>query len=209
MMMNSGARRGGLVVLSAESAERSTPYLCQIFDVTWLLCHPDLSGLRIYDPVLESPTGFGVNFSRGGRFYRLRLGRLVALGEVDCSWQSAVLTPTSAQLRANRMMVLMTIGWTGCAWADCWPSVWLIAFEPSAVRLPGSAQLQPNRSILVLKGCFRLGEPTRVPIPRQPPRAPSSHWEKRTSGRHPLVPSSAFPVAGNCNSPKVNLHFTM
>src|ERR1041385_7027687 len=59
MMMNSGARRCGLVVLSAESAKRSTTHLCQIFEVTWLLCHPDLLGLRIYDLVLGLPTGRG------------------------------------------------------------------------------------------------------------------------------------------------------
>src|SRR4051812_27366327 len=98
MMTNSDTRRCGLVVLSAESAERSTPYLCQIFDVTWLLCHPDLSGLNIYGPILGSLTGLGVNFSRGGRLYRLRLGRLVVLGKVDCSGKSAMLIPTSAQL---------------------------------------------------------------------------------------------------------------
>ena len=102
MMVNSGARRCVLVVLSAESAKRSTPYLCQIFDVTWPLCHPDLSGLRIYDLVLVPPTDIGVNFSRGSRLYRLRLGRLVVLGGVDCSGQSAVQMPTSAQLRAIR-----------------------------------------------------------------------------------------------------------
>src|ERR1041385_4639797 len=107
MMVNSGARRCGPVVLSAESAERSTAHLCQIFDVTWLLCHPDLSGLRIYDLVLVLLTGLGVNFSRGGKLYRLRLGRLVALGRVNCSRQSAASMPISAQLRANQMIVLV------------------------------------------------------------------------------------------------------
>src|ERR1041385_7479202 len=102
MMMNSEARRCGLVVLSAESAERSTPYLCRIFDATWPPCYPDLPGLRIYDPVPGLPTGPGVNFSRRSKVCRLRLGRLVALGRIDCSRQSAVLTPTSAQLRGNR-----------------------------------------------------------------------------------------------------------
>src|SRR3954466_6105565 len=116
-MMNSGSRRCGLVVLSAESAERSTTYLCQIFDVTWILCHPDLSGLRIYDLVLGPPTGLGVNFSRGGRLHRLRLGRLVALGRVDCSGQSAVLMPTSAQLQTNQIIVLVIKIYTLSAWA--------------------------------------------------------------------------------------------
>src|ERR1041385_907098 len=167
MMVNSVSRRCGLVALSAESAERSTPHLCHIFDVIWLLCHPDLSGLCIYDLVLVPSTDLGVNFSRGSRSYRLRLGRLVVLGRVDCSGQSAVPMPISAQLQANRIIVLVMKGWAGCAWAVCWHSVRLIALEQSAVRLPSSAQLQPNRSILVLKGCFRLGEPTRVPIPRQ------------------------------------------
>src|ERR1041385_5340679 len=167
MVVNSRARRCGLVVLSAESAERSTPYLCQIFDVTWPLCHPDLSGLRIYDLVLIPPTDIGVNFSKGNRLYRLRLGRLVVLGEVDCSGQSALRMPTSAQLRANRMIVLVKEGGIDFAWADCLHPVQKIALEQSAVHLPSSAQLRPNRSILVLKGFFRLGEPTRVPIPRQ------------------------------------------
>src|SRR3954468_23399656 len=107
MMMNSGARRCGLVVLSAESAERSTTYLCQIFDVTWLLCHHDLLGLRIYDLVLGPPNGLGVNFSRDGKLFRLRLGRLVGLGRVDCSRQSVASMSISAQLRANRMIVLV------------------------------------------------------------------------------------------------------
>src|ERR1041385_8335405 len=140
MMMNSGAMRCGLVVLSAKSAERSTPHLRQIFDVTWPLCHPDLSGLRIYDLVLVPSTDLRVNFSRGCRSYRLRLGRLVVLGRVDCSGQSAVPMPTSAQLQANRIIVLVMKGWAGCAWADCWHSVRLIALEQSAVRLPSSAQ---------------------------------------------------------------------
>src|ERR1041385_1588940 len=107
MMVNSGARRCGLVALSTEPAERSTTHLCQIFDVTWLLCHPDLSGLRIYDLVLGPSTDLGVNFSRGGKLYQLRLGRLGALGRVDCSGQSAASMPLSAQLRASRMIVLV------------------------------------------------------------------------------------------------------
>src|SRR3954465_72651 len=103
MMVNNGARRCGLVVLSAKSAERSTPHLCQIFDVTWLLCHPDLSRLRIYDLVLLPVTDLRGNFCRGSGAYPLRLGRLVVPVKVDCSGQSAVLIPTSAQLRANRI----------------------------------------------------------------------------------------------------------
>src|ERR1041385_6544278 len=99
MMMNSGARRCGLVVLSAESAERSTLHLCQIFDVTWPLCHPDLSGLRIYDLVLVPLTDLRVNFSRGSRSYRLRLGRLVVLGRVNCVGQSAYRCPSRPSCR--------------------------------------------------------------------------------------------------------------
>src|SRR4051812_18237249 len=83
MITGCRARRCGLVVLSAESAERSTTHLCQIFDVTWLSCHPDLSGLRIYDLVPGAPTGPGSNLQDGG--YRLRLGRLLALDMIDCS----------------------------------------------------------------------------------------------------------------------------
>src|SRR3954462_7800664 len=37
---------------------------------------------------------------------RLRLGRLVVLGRVDCSGQSTMPMTISAQLRANRMIVL-------------------------------------------------------------------------------------------------------
>ena len=64
---------------------------------------------------------------RGGEEYRLRLGRLLALGRVDCSRQSDVSVPISAQLQPNRLVVLVMEGWPGCAWADCWHSVRLIA----------------------------------------------------------------------------------
>src|SRR4051812_10518053 len=83
MITGCRARRCGLVVLSAESAERSTTHLCQIFDVTWLLCHPDLSGLRIYDLVPGAPTGIGSTLQDG--VCRLRLGRLLAPDMVDFS----------------------------------------------------------------------------------------------------------------------------
>ena len=59
--------------------------------------------------------------------YRLRLGRLLALGMVDYSRQSAMSVPISAQLQPNRLIVLVMEGWPGCAWADCWHSVRLIA----------------------------------------------------------------------------------
>src|SRR3954462_13642544 len=99
MMTTCRARRCCLVVLSAESAERSTTHLCQIFNVTWLLCHPDLSGLRIYDPVPGAPTGLGSTLLDG--VCRLRLGRLLALGMVDCSMSighvSAYLGPAAVQ----------------------------------------------------------------------------------------------------------------
>src|SRR3954469_12509271 len=99
MMMNSGASCCSHVVLSAESAERSTTHLCQIFEVTWLPCHPDLSGLRIYDLVLGASTSPGSTLQDGG--YRLRLGRLLALGIDDCSGSighaGAYLSPTAAQ----------------------------------------------------------------------------------------------------------------
>ena len=62
-----------------------------------------------------------------GELYRLRLGRLLAIVRVDCSGQSAVSVPISAQLQPNRSIVLVMEGWAGCAWADCWHSVWLIA----------------------------------------------------------------------------------
>src|SRR4051812_25443153 len=100
MMMNSGATNCCLVVLSAESAERSTTHLGQICEVTWLLCHPDLSGLRIYDLVPGAPTGPRSTLGNGEE-YRLHLGRLVALGMVDYSRSighaSAYLGPAAAQ----------------------------------------------------------------------------------------------------------------
>ena len=52
--------------------------------MTWLLCHPDLSGLCIYDLVLGAPIGPGSTL-RDGEDYRLRLGRRLALGLTDCS----------------------------------------------------------------------------------------------------------------------------
>src|SRR3954469_5157366 len=83
MMAACRARRCGLVGLSAESAERSTTHLLQIFDVTWLLCHPDLPGLRIYDPVPGAPTGLGSTLRDG--VCRYRLGQLLTSGRVDYS----------------------------------------------------------------------------------------------------------------------------
>ena len=97
---------------------------------------------------------------------RLRLGRLLALGKVDCSLAIGHASAISAQLRANRLNSsalkrvgrlrlgrLLAIGTAGC-------------FLQSVVHLPNSAQLEPNRPILVLKSCLRLGWPTRLPIPR-------------------------------------------
>ena len=104
-----------------------------------------------------------------GKVCRLRLGRQLALGKVDCPGQSAVLVLVLAQLLTSRMNALvlkrvgrlrlgrlLAINTAGC-------------LRQSAVHLLNSAQLQPNRPILVLKGCFSLGEPSRVPIPRQTP----------------------------------------
>ena len=97
---------------------------------------------------------------------RLRLGRLIALVKVDCFLATGHAGAISAQLRASRLNSLvlkrvgrlrlgrlLAIGTAGC-------------LRQSAVRSPSSAQLQPNRPLLVLKGCFCLGEATRVPIPR-------------------------------------------
>ena len=97
---------------------------------------------------------------------RLRLGRLLALGTVDCSLAIGHARTISAQLRASRLTVfvlrrmgrlhlgrLLAIGTAGC-------------LLQSAVHLLNSAQLQPNRPIFVLKSCLRLGWPTRLPIPR-------------------------------------------
>src|SRR3954469_5988234 len=97
---------------------------------------------------------------------RLRLGRLLALGTVDCSLAISHARANSAQLRASRLIVfvlrrmgrlrlgrLLAIGTAGC-------------LLQSAVHLPNSAQLQPNRPIFVLKSCLRLGWPTWLPIPR-------------------------------------------
>ena len=41
-----------------------------------------------------------------GELYRLRLGRLLALGRVDCSGQSAMPVPISAQLQPSRLTTL-------------------------------------------------------------------------------------------------------
>jgi hypothetical protein len=62
-----------------------------------------------------------------GEVCRLRLGRQLALGKVDCSGQSAVLVLISDQLLTSRLNALVMEGWAGCAWADCWQSVRLVA----------------------------------------------------------------------------------
>ena len=97
---------------------------------------------------------------------RLRLGRLLALGKVDCFLAIVHASAISAQLRASRLNSLvpkrvgrlllgrlLAMGTAGC-------------FLQSAVHLPNSAQLQPNRPILFLKSYLRLGWPTRLPITR-------------------------------------------
>src|SRR3954470_23114781 len=78
---------------------------------------------------------------------RLRLGRLLALGMVDCSLSIGQAKANSAQLRASRLTIfalrrvarlclgrLLAIGTAGC-------------LLQSVVHLPNSAQLQPNRPI--------------------------------------------------------------
>src|SRR3954470_14825273 len=109
---------------------------------------------------------------------RLRLGRLLALGLADCSLTIGHAGAYSAQLRASRLIVfalrrvgrlrlgrLLAIGTAGC-------------LQQSAVLLPNSAQLQPNRPSFVLKSYLRLGWPTRLPIPRQrsKKKSASTHW---------------------------------
>ena len=54
-----------------------------------------------------------------GEVHRLRLGRLLALGRVDCSGQSAMPVLISAQLLTSRLNILVMEGWAGRAWADC------------------------------------------------------------------------------------------
>src|SRR4051812_43994727 len=89
--------------------------------------------------------------SRQGRLLRA-IGRAGAyLGPTADQSVECLGNGREGRLRLGR---LLAIGTAGC-------------LRQSAVRLPSSAQLQPNRPILVLKGCFRLGEPTRVPIPLQ------------------------------------------
>src|SRR4051812_7508243 len=85
MMTNCRARRCGLVVLSAESAERSTTHLCQILDVTWLLCHPDISGSRIGDLYLPLRVTSS-QLSPEREVCRLRLGQLMAIGQGRLLW---------------------------------------------------------------------------------------------------------------------------
>src|SRR3954467_11102849 len=122
--------------------------------MTWLLCHPDLSGLRIYDPVPGAPTGLGSTLPDG--VCRLRLGRLLAPGMTDCSVAighvNAYLGPVAVQSDD-----LGGDGCADCAWADCWHSVRPIAWGQSAVRLPSSAQHEPNRHQPCLERLLSLG----------------------------------------------------
>src|SRR3954465_10235814 len=83
MMTACRARRCGLVVLYAESAERSITHFWQIFGVTLVLCRLDLLGLSIYGPVPGAPTGLGSTLRDG--VCRLRLGRLLTSGRADFS----------------------------------------------------------------------------------------------------------------------------
>ena len=50
--------------------------------------------------------------SPDGEVCRLCLGRLSALGKVDCSRQSAMPVPISAQLQPSRLTILVMGGWT-------------------------------------------------------------------------------------------------
>src|SRR3954470_2664355 len=95
--------------------------------MTWLLCHPDLSGLRIYDLVPGAPTGLGSTPQDG--VCRLRLGRLLAPGMVDCyvsiGHVSAYLGPAAVQsndllddgrwarLRLGRLLAFGTVDYLG------------------------------------------------------------------------------------------------
>ena len=85
MMPVCRARRCGHVVLSAESAERPTIHHCQSLNVTWLLCHPDLSGSRIDDLYLPLRVTSS-HLSPEGKVCRLRLGRLMAAGQGRLHW---------------------------------------------------------------------------------------------------------------------------
>src|SRR4051812_48149940 len=107
--------------------------------MTWFLCHPDLSGLRIYDPVPGAPTGLGSTLRDG--VCRLRLGRLLAPGRSDCSVAighvSAYLGPAAVQsdnllvdgrlarLRLGRLLAFGTadcLGAIGRAFAQLGPA---------------------------------------------------------------------------------------
>src|ERR1041385_3825234 len=111
--MNSGARGYGLVGLSAESAERATPYLQEILDVTWPSCHPDISGYGIYDLVIIPPTGCQVvpiaPGPTGGS-----LVRSIAPGNRPSRTQSRSSSGPIGRSSSEQK------GWTDCAWADCW-----------------------------------------------------------------------------------------
>src|SRR3954465_3463950 len=98
---------------------------------------------------------------------RLRLGRLLALGLADCTLTIGHAKASSAQLRASRLIVFALRKVGPVAPGPTVSNRYAGGLRQSAVHLPNSAQLQPNRPIFVLKNYLRLGWPTRLPIPRQ------------------------------------------
>src|SRR3954464_12184793 len=97
---------------------------------------------------------------------RLRLGRLLALDLADCTLTIGHAKPNSAQLRASRLRVFDLKKGGPVAPGPTVSNRYAGCLRQSAVHLPNSAQLQPNRPIFVLKNFLRLGWPTRLPIPR-------------------------------------------
>src|SRR3954471_20634578 len=55
------------------------------------------------------------------------------------------------------MIFFMMEGGPDCTWTNCWHSVRSIASEQTAVRLPSSAQQQPNRDQPCLERLLSLG----------------------------------------------------
>src|SRR3954467_894319 len=98
---------------------------------------------------------------------RLRLGRLLALGLSDCTLAIGHAKANSAQLRASRLLVFDLREGGPVAPGPTVSNRYASCLRQSAVHLPNSAQLLPNRPIFVLKIYLRLGWPTRLPIPRQ------------------------------------------
>src|SRR3954471_20885693 len=107
-----------------------------------------------------------LRLSRDRRSLEEEVCRLLALGLADCTLTIGHAKANSAQLRASRLLVLDLRKGGPVAPGPTVSNRYAGCLRQSAVHLPNSAQLQPNRPIFVLKNYLRLGWPTRLPIPR-------------------------------------------